>query len=105
MAEAINEQRGPQEAYEYGNPIRRRAGVADFAGMNQETFRQAILDERGRELYCEGVRRQDLIRHGQFISNAIARGKTNAQPYMILLPIPSNVMIEGKDIINQNPGY
>ncbi|MFT2008521.1 RagB/SusD family nutrient uptake outer membrane protein [Pontibacter sp. 13R65] len=105
VAEAINELRGPAEAYEFVNPIRRRAGVSEFSGLSQEAFRQTILDERGRELYAEGVRRQDLIRHGQFISNAIARGKTNAQPHMVRFAIPSNVMIEGKGIIEQNPGY
>ncbi len=105
LAEAINEQRGPGDAYQYVNMVRSRAGVSDFADMSQTTFRQALLDERGRELYSEGTRRQDLIRQGQFISNAIARGKTAAQPYMTLFPIPSNVIIQGNGVIVQNPGY
>ncbi|WP_069658590.1 RagB/SusD family nutrient uptake outer membrane protein [Arcticibacter eurypsychrophilus] len=105
VAEAINEQRGPAEAYQYVNQVRKRAGINDFSGMNTETFRNAILDERARELYAEGTRRQDLIRHNLFISNAIARGKTNAKPYMVLFPIPSNVMIEGAGTITQNSGY
>src|SRR5690606_37933751 len=68
VAEAINEDRGPDEAYAYVNAIRSRAGVPAFSGMTMEQFRDAILDERGRELYAEGTRRQDLIRHGKFIS-------------------------------------
>jgi hypothetical protein len=104
VAEAINEQRGPGEAYEYVNQIRERAGVEPLSGLSQDDFRQAVLDERGRELYAEGVRRQDLIRHGRFISNAVERGFA-AQPHMVLFPIPSNVIIEGEGTIEQNPGY
>jgi hypothetical protein len=105
LAEAINEQRGPAEAYQYVNTVRARAGVSDFAGMTQDQLRQAILDERGRELYAEGVRRQDLIRNGSFISNALARGKTNAKPHMVLYPIPNAVVVQGRGVIAQNPGY
>ncbi|SKC88526.1 RagB/SusD family nutrient uptake outer membrane protein [Ohtaekwangia koreensis] len=104
VAEAINEQRGPAEAYTYVNEVRRRSGVADFEDMTEDEFRDAILDERGRELFAEGVRRQDLIRHGKFISGAIARGK-DAKPHQVLFPIPSAVIIEGRGIIEQNDGY
>ena len=106
LAEAINEQGGPTaEAYSLVNQVRERAGVSDFSGMTQAQLRQALLDERGRELYGEGARRQDLIRNGTYISNAIARGKTNAKDYMVLYPIPSAVIIQGKGVIQQNPGY
>jgi starch-binding outer membrane protein, SusD/RagB family len=105
LAEAINEQRGPAEAYQYVNQVRARAGVSDFAGMTQAQLRQALLDERGRELYGEGSRRQDLIRNGTYISGAIARGKTNAKDYMVLYPIPNAVIIQGRGVITQNPGY
>ena len=50
VAEAINEQRGPSEAYAYVNEVRRRSNVSDFEGMTTDEFRDAILDERGREL-------------------------------------------------------
>jgi starch-binding outer membrane protein, SusD/RagB family len=105
LAEAINEQRGPADAYLYVNPVRERAGVADYSGLTQSQLRDSLLDERGRELYLEGVRRLDLIRNGSFISNALARGKTNAKPYMTLFPIPADVIIQGRGIIEQNPGY
>ena len=105
LAEAINEQRGPAEAYQYVNMVRARAGVSDFAGMTQDQLRQAILDERGRELYAEGVRRQDLVRNGSLISNALTRGKTNAKSHMILFPIPNAVIVQGRGVIKQNPGY
>jgi len=105
LAEAINEQRGPADAYQYVNLVRERAGVSDFAGMTQAEFRSALVDESGRELYCEGSRRQTLIRQGLLISDALARGKTAAKPYMTLFPIPSDVMIQGNGIIKQNTGY
>ena len=105
LAEAINEQRGPADAYQYVNQVRQRAGVADFSGMDQASMRAALLDERGRELYAEGVRRQDLIRNGSYITNALARGKTNAQAYDTLFPIPNSVIVQGKGILKQNPGY
>ncbi|MEW4923740.1 RagB/SusD family nutrient uptake outer membrane protein [Algibacter sp. 2305UL17-15] len=105
VAEAINEQRGPSDAYQYVNQVRDRAGVAPLAGLSKEEFRNAILDERGRELFGEGHRRQDLIRHGKFIEKAIERGATSASPKHILFPIPSDVILEGNGIIEQNPGY
>jgi starch-binding outer membrane protein, SusD/RagB family len=104
MAEAINEQSGPANAYAYINQVRERAGVSDLSGLTQAQLRQAILDERGRELYGEGVRRQDLIRNGSYISNAISLGKA-AQSYMTLFPIPESVILQGRGIIQQNPGY
>jgi hypothetical protein len=107
LAEALNEKNnGPNtEAYNLVNQVRTRAGVTGFSGMSYAQFKQALLDERGRELYGEGQRRQDLIRNGTYISNAIARGKTNAKPFMVLYPIPNAVIIQGRGVIIQNEGY
>ncbi|WP_431126114.1 RagB/SusD family nutrient uptake outer membrane protein [Flagellimonas flava] len=105
VAEAINEQRGPSDAYQYVNQVRDRAGVLQWNGMTQEEFRDAILDERGRELFSEGHRRQDLIRHGKFIEKAIERGATSASSKHLLFPIPAEVILEGGGTIEQNPGY
>ena len=44
------------------NLIRTRAGVTTFSGATLDD----LLAERGRELYCEGHRRQDLIRFGKY---------------------------------------
>lgn len=44
------------------NPIRERAGLDDWNGATLDD----LLAERGRELYVEGHRRQDLIRYGKF---------------------------------------
>jgi hypothetical protein len=104
MAEAINEQTGPTNAYQYINQVRERAGVSDLSGLTQTTMRQAILDERGRELYAEGVRRQDLLRNGSYISTAVAMGRS-AQPYDTLYPIPEAIIVQGEGVISQNAGY
>ena len=45
---------------EWINYIRTRAGVSAWTGATLDM----LLAERARELYCEGVRRQDLIRFG-----------------------------------------
>jgi hypothetical protein len=51
-----------QNGDDWVNPIRTRAGVSTWTG----TTLDQLLAERGRELYCEGHRRQDLIRYGKF---------------------------------------
>ena len=51
-------------ALEYVNLVRERAGATALASVELSD----ILDERGRELYSEGVRRTDLIRFGKYTS-------------------------------------
>lgn len=106
-AEVINELQGPtQQAFDAIQPILTRAGVLipEEAKKSKESFKDWLLAERGREFYCEGGRRSDLIRFGKFISSAVARGK-NAHQYQVLFPIPSWAVIEAGGKIEQNPGY
>ena len=110
LAEAINEQNGPtQEAIAYVEQVRVRVGLPNsipaVATASKDAFRDFILDERGRELFCEGHRRRDLIRHGKLISTAHEEGYTSAQPHMELFPIPQNIIDESQGKIKQNPGY
>ena len=66
-AEAENELNGPtDEAYDALNAVRQRAEAYEFTGFDQDDFRQAIRDERARELCFEGLRKFDLIRWGIF---------------------------------------
>lgn len=106
-AEALNELQGPnQESISLINEIRRRAQTDEISFADyptKETLRDFILAERGREFFSEGLRREDLIRHGKFISNAIERGK-NAKAHHILYPIPQRQR-EANINLGQNPGY
>jgi hypothetical protein len=107
-AEALNELNGPnQESVSLLNQIRERAGIpvysiSDFS--TKESFREAILEERGWEFVVEGFRRVDLIRHGKLISKANERGVANIPEHMIRFPIPQNE-IESNPKLVQNPGY
>lgn len=105
-AEALNELKGPnEESINLINEIRKRAKVAEIeqSKFTKETLRDFILEERAREFFSEGLRREDLIRHGKFISNAIERGK-DAKPYQVLYPIPQRQR-EANPNLTQNPGY
>lgn len=108
MAEIINELDGPTpEAIGYLKQVTDRANttIPQSATVSHDVLSNFILDERGRELYwIPGVRREDLIRHGTFISDAVARGLT-AKPYQVLWPIPSDVIIQSNGIVKQNSGY
>jgi hypothetical protein len=111
MAEITNELAGPTaEAQGYLIQVTNRANTTATipAGAFASTgaMRSFILEERGRELYWEfGIRRQDLIRNGTFISNANARGNSTAKSHQVLFPIPADVIIQSGGIITQNAGY
>jgi hypothetical protein len=80
--------------------------IPSSALLSQQSFRDYIFEERSKELYFEnGNRRQDLIRQGTLISNAIARGKTQATTRNVVFPIPSDVIETSKGVIKQNNGY
>ncbi|MFY0608560.1 MAG: RagB/SusD family nutrient uptake outer membrane protein [Cyclobacteriaceae bacterium] len=112
LAEALNEENGPnQESIDLINALRDRAfdddptkriQLSEFA--SKEELRSHILDERSWELYAENYRREDLIRHGEYISRANARGIDAAQPHHVLYPIPQ-VEIDLNPKFSQNPGY
>lgn len=106
-AEALNELQGPnQESIDLINQVRNAAGLDDLVlsdFSSKEQLRDHLLDERGWEFHCEGLRRQDLIRMGKFIDMAIARGK-QAMPYQVLFPIPQPEMDRNQKL-EQNPGY
>lgn len=107
FAEAENELNGPSiAAIDAVKKVTDRAHVEipAQATASKDAFRKYLLAERGRELYCEGHRRQDQIRHGVFISSARERGY-NAQDYQVLYPVPQAAVIESNGIVKQNPGY
>jgi len=63
----------------------------------------AILDERGREMYWEGVRRMDLIRFGKFNADWSEKG-ANKDAFRVLFTIPQQAL-DSNPNLKQNPGY
>ncbi len=111
-AEAQVELGNSGEALNYINRIRARAGITPLSITDKEYLRDAILAERGWELYHEGYRREDLIRHGVLLNKIEAKWNyyfENDFPYSTdefrkLLPIPSSALINNP-LLTQNPGY
>ena len=62
-----------------------------------------VLDERGRELYWEGLRRIDLIRFGKFNEPWAEKGP-NTDAYRVLFCIPQ-LAIDSNPNLKQNKGY
>ncbi len=107
-AEALNEINGPtQESIDLINQVRTRAGIAglSLADYSKESLRATILDERIHELFFEGKEREDMIRYGNFISNAKARGVISASDKHLLFPIPQSEIDANGNINENNTGY
>jgi hypothetical protein len=108
MAEAINESQGPvAEAYDYIDSVRNRAHVPPYTvgQFTTDQFREKIKDERLFELWCEGSRREDMIRWGDYISRAKSAGSVFAKDDFVLYPLPRKVISETKGVVVQNNGY
>ncbi len=66
---------------------------------------QQLLDERGRELYQELWRRNDLIRFGQYTRDWIFKeSDAIGNPDKRLFPIPAAQLLANPSLV-QNPGY
>lgn len=107
-AEALNELGQTNEANQYLNMIRKRAGLNDVPpGLSQAQFREAVLKERRMELAFEGQRWFDLIRvnNGQYGLDFLhSIGKSNATQKHLLFPVPQ-IEIDRNPNLSQNPGY
>jgi hypothetical protein len=68
----------------YVNMVRKRAGLNDWSN----TTLDQILEERGREMFWEAHRRQDLIRFGKF--NNAWWEKDASTPDRKIFPIPQS---------------
>ncbi len=80
------------------NQIRVKRGVAELTSIDAD----AIIDERGRELYWEGHRRQDLIRFGKFLDAWNEKPASGTE--RLLFPIPTGQLAVNPNLV-QNPGY
>ena len=131
-AEAINESEGnPENALKYINQVRRRAKGIDVEGNNTSAdlpsgtpyadFKTEIKNERARELCFEALRKNDLIRWGDFYTNmkqrlteapagtnslyvSMRNYYTNVTPRDVIWPIPSYEMGVNPKLI-QNEGW
>jgi hypothetical protein len=63
----------------------------------------ALLDERGRELYLEQWRRQDMVRFGKFLGPIQEKPQTSPATFLIF-PIPNQQIAVNPNLV-QNPGY
>lgn len=87
------------------NQIRRRAGLDEVVGGDQNALKTAIQNERRLELAFEGHRWFDLKRTGRAVEvmNALGRGYDVTED-KLLFPIPQSEM-DRNPRLTQNPGY
>ena len=97
------------EAVEYVNKLRTRANSSPITSGNLNL--DFLINERSRELYWEGHRRQDLIRFGRFTGGNYNWAWKGGSPSGIALPghlnvypMPANNMSANPNL-TQNPGY
>ena len=89
------------------NQVRERAGMPTVSSLSLNE----IIDERGRELYQECWRRNDLIRFGLFTSSDYVwqwkggtQSGTGVESYRALFPIPDSDRLANNKLA-QNQGY
>lgn len=80
-----------------------RTDASRKAGALTSVDLSALYDERGRELYLELWRRQDMIRFGKYLG-PIQEGPTSSDPKYLIFPIPNQQIAVNTNLV-QNPGY
>jgi len=81
------------------NSIRDNRNAARLTSINLP----ALLAERGRELYLEAWRRNDMIRYGVF-NNPVGERPSASDPSRVVFPIP-DIAISSNPNLKQNFGY
>ncbi|SRR5579871_5087923 len=74
-------------------------GISAMSTVNLDS----LFDERGRELWWEGWRRQDMIRFGKFLQTFYDKNYIS-DPHYLIFPIPSSQLAVNPNL-KQNPGY
>lgn len=97
-AEALLRTSKAPEALPLVNSIRAKRGVANLASVDLKS----LYDERGREMYWEGYRRQDQIRFGTYLQAYQEKPASVAKN--LIFPIPSSQLSVNANL-TQNPGY
>ena len=84
------------------NTLRTTRGAQSILGTVTESD---ILDERGRELFAEGWRRNDMVRFGAYLRDWELKGDGQAgNTTRLLFPIPLPQILANPNLV-QNPGY
>jgi starch-binding outer membrane protein, SusD/RagB family len=82
------------------NLVRAARGATLFTGT---LTLDNVYDERGRETYWEGYRRQDMVRFGKFLAPFQEKPATSPAK-ALLFPIPTAALAVNPNL-QQNPGY
>lgn len=99
-AEALTRSNGDAStALNLVNQIRAKRGASSIGTLTLDI----LIDERGRELYLESLRRQDLIRFGKFLIPMQEKEGTD-DPKFLLFTIPNQQLAVNPNL-KQNPGY
>ncbi|HEX2535866.1 MAG TPA: RagB/SusD family nutrient uptake outer membrane protein [Chitinophagaceae bacterium] len=97
-AEALLRTNKAPEALVIVNALRAKRGATPLLAVTLDN----LLDERARELYWEGWRRNDLIRFGKFLQ--AWQEKPASDPKYLLFAIPNEQLAVNPNL-EQNPGY
>lgn len=83
------------------NELRTIRGAAPFGSVGEAE----LADERARELFIEGWRRNDMIRFGQYLRQWEFKSSTETgNTTRLLFPIPLPQILANPNLV-QNPGY
>ncbi len=100
-AEAILRGAGGGDATALVNELRVIRGASPLGSVSESD----LLDERGRELYVEAIRRTDMVRFGQFTRDwEFKNPESVGDATKNLFPIPTNALLSNPNLI-QNDGY
>lgn len=103
-AEASARQGNWQQASNFINKIRNRAGLENISVTGLQNALDVIIRERRLEFFCEfGHRFYDLKRLGRLAEMAVT--KPQWKPYFELLPLPERELLLNKNMLPQNEGY
>ncbi len=80
------------------NDLRTFRGLPKVYPASETELIDAVLEERRRELLCEGHRWYDLVRHNKAVE------VLGIQPYQTLLPVPASER-RANENLTQNEGY
>lgn len=120
LAECLNEEGNTAQAVSLVNQVRVRAwdgalpATMQWTALSQDDFRKELMDERMRELLCEGWRRMDLMRQGKQVyiqevktKNPWAKANGTLDEHHLLFPIPNTEIKTNTSVTvaDQNPGY